>query len=178
MDTSVDNNVQTSCDNNVDSVVEVKKQARLLQLAQARESAKSKKRAREQDLSEIKTQLSSLTSALKTQKQEDKLETVVEVNDDEPPKKRVRVTKEPAIVDEEEDETEQEVEKESWSTMLLRSSALFGLGIGSWYFQHKFQRPAQIKQTPKTAQQSHKILPPLHRAVPATKVIGKSGFFM
>jgi hypothetical protein len=181
MDTKLDNIVEPSAQPVLQPLQDDKKQARLLQLASARESAKTKKREREQNMSDIKSQLSSLTSALKTQTQEAKLETVVEeseTKDEEPRKKRVRVTKESPIVDDEEDESEKDVEKESWTTMLLRSSALFGLGIGSWYFQNRFQRPAQIKQTAKTAQQSHKILPPLHRAVPATKVIGKSGFFM
>lgn len=176
LETIVDTSVDTSTETNVETVVDHKKQARLTQLASARESAKSKKREREQDMSDIKSQLSTLASALQNQKQETKLETVVAgaPTDEEPPKKRVRVTKEP-IIDEEDASTA--AKQESWSTMLMRSSALFGLGIGSWYFQHRFQRPSEVKQSTKT---SHKMLPPLHRAVagPPTKTIGKSGFFM
>ena len=148
-----------------------KKLARLLQLASARESAKTKKREREQDMSDIKTQLSTLTSALKSKTQEEKKMPVEEpATDEEPPTKRVRVTKEP-IIDEVDTSTDKQ---ESWTTMLMRSSALFGLGIGSWYFQHRFQRPDK-----PPVKKAHKMLPPIHRA-PAqpTKIIGKSGFFM
>ena len=177
MDTTLDNIVEPSVQPVLQPLQDDKKQARLLQLASARESTKSKKREREQDLSDIKSQLSTLTSALQSKKQEEKkMPSVVEepeTTDEEPPTKRVRVTKEPII------EVDTSTDKqESWTTMLMRSSALFGLGIGSWYFQHRFQRPDK-----PPAKKSHNMLPPppLHRrTVPAqpTKVIGKSGFFM
>jgi hypothetical protein len=183
MTTSVDTTLEINSEPSVQPVLQTsapaddKKLARLLQLASARESAKSKKREREQDLSDIKSQLSTLTSALQSKTQEEKtMPAVVEKRetDEEPPTKRVRVTKEP-IIDEVDSSTEKQ---ESWSTMLLRSSALFGLGIGSWYFQHRFQRPDK-----QPAKKTNNMLPPpaLHRrTVPAqqTKVIGKSGFFM
>ena len=77
---------------------DAKKQARLAQLANARESAKARKRRREDDLEAIKTQLSQLTSSLATtaKNEQEKVKPVesFESQDDDieaRPQKRVRV---------------------------------------------------------------------------------------
>ncbi len=94
---------------------ESKRVARLAQLSSARDSAANKKRQRDVDIAEIKDSIKLIDQKLST---------------DETPviEKRQRViTKQ--------DETP---EPESWTTTMIRTTAVLGLASASYWFQHRY----------------------------------------
>ena len=112
-------------------VVNVKKEKKLSQLAAARESAKTKKRQRDDDLSMMKDTLNNLTALLSTKKEKkDSKEESDEEEDEKPKKKAKRVTKEP-------EEVETEPSKDdTWGTSAVRTGALVALAGASYYFSN------------------------------------------
>ena len=168
MDTTNEHNDEPTTEPAVDN----KKEKKLSQLAAARESAKAKKRQRDEDLSMMKETLNNLTSLISSKKA--KVEEG-ESDDEEPVKKQkrpTRITKEP-------DETEAEVSKgDTWTTSAIRSSALMGLAAASFYFSNIYG-----KQQQRAVQIQKKVAPvhinqPNHSVPKARGIIGQSGFCM
>ena len=133
-----------------------KRAAKMEQLKRARESGVNKKAKRERDYDDMSSKLDKLTEFMSTKKEQKAIE--------EPPQKRVRVTK---------DDVEPQP-KESWVTAITRVSAVAALSAGGWYFQHVYGKPSvppvfkkkeEIK-TPSVLQSNNK-----NRVV-----VGKSGF--
>ena len=168
-DTTPDVSIDTTPDVSAD---EIKKQKRLQQLADARQSAKDKKRKRDEDIDDIKATLDTLTKTIAAANNKVHINNKKEASDNNElsqyalqqeetrnmspgtsqTNKRQKITKDP----EEEDvvvlNKQEEPEEEGWSTSLIRTSALVSLGIGSWYFQNVFgkKKPADpTQQQPK-----------------------------
>jgi hypothetical protein len=150
--------------------VDNKKEKKLSQLAAARESAKAKKRQRDEDLSTMKETLNTLTSMISSKK----AKAEEEESDEEPVKKQkrpTRITKEP-------DETEVEVSKgDTWTTSAIRSSALMGLAAASFYFSNIYgKQQQQTIPVKKKAAPVHATQPSY--SVPKARgvIVGQSGF--
>ena len=161
---------ESTADPTTEPVATTKKDRKLAQLAAARESAKNKKRQREDDLSTMKETLTSITALLSTKKEKE------EESDEEAtkkPKRPTRVTKEP-------DEKEDAVAKvDTWSTSAIRTCALMGLAAGSYYFSniygtHQQQQPVQPKKKVASVHTTQHHGP----APKARTVVGTSGFCM
>jgi G3E family GTPase len=151
-----------------DVIVDTKRDAKLVQLANARVSAKTKKRQRDDDMSSMKDQLDSLTTMLLQ-----KNETEQKAEEAEPIVKRQRVTAEPVGVPD-------VIEEDTWVTSVIRTSAVLSLGAASWYMQHRYAKPPTVaptekKKESKTATTAPTVLHPA--AVPRVRPsVGKSGF--
>ena len=109
---------------------ELKRLAKLEQLAAARQSMKDKKRKRDDDISSIATKLDEISNRLdKQQRTPPEQEEIVEP----PAEKRQRVTKEePVEVEEPEPSTD------SWTTSIIRTGTVLTLGAASWYMQNMY----------------------------------------
>jgi Skp family chaperone for outer membrane proteins len=152
-----------------------KKEARLEQLAKARLSGVAKKRERESDLQDMKAKLDSISETLLARKKPD-----IEVADDDEPapvSKRQRVTKEPV----EQEEQEETPSSDTWTTSIVRTSAVLSLGAASWWFQNRYGKKSEPpviptatlkKTTTKTPTTS--LLP--NRTKNRNSMIGHSGF--
>jgi hypothetical protein len=169
------------------TVVDEKKQAKLSQLAGARESAKQKKLKRELDFDVMSSKLDKLAAALeeKTSKAEDEIEA-----DDtpEPPRKRIRVTKqeEEEAEGDEQDDVDSSSGTDSMAVTALRTGAVLGLAGVSWYFQNVWKKAAPkaatghppkrrraLPDTPTETPTTQNLLP---RKVPIQ--VGRSGFHL
>jgi hypothetical protein len=142
---------------------ESKNAARLVQLSNARESAVNKKRQRDADLSYIKTKIASI---------DEKINAVEPAPD---------IAKRQKIITKQEDPPEPSAE--SWSTALIRTSAVLTLGAASWYFQHMYGK--QIIPVSELKKKAEITTPTIQATKPPllfsniqtiTNVIGKSGF--
>jgi hypothetical protein len=141
-------------DNTADSVMDTKKERKNAQLAAARESAKNKKRQRDDDLDTMKSQLSTLTKLLESES-------------DSPPQKRKRVTAEP-------DDTEP---RSSWTTSAVRTAALMGLAGASFYFQNVYGKQHPNKKNPAApTKTSPVVFPTTVQPVQNRAQVGSSGF--
>ena len=134
---------------------DTKKTAKLDQLKRARESAVTKKAKREREFDEMSSKLDKLSEYMSTKKEEKEIE--------EPPHKRVRVTKDDADAEPQ--------QKESWVTAITRVSAVAALSAGGWYFQHVYGKP----QTVLKKKEDVKKTPPVLSNIAKNRV-GKSGF--
>ena len=114
----------TTTDVIIDSSTESKRESRLDQLSKARDSLKQKKRQRDEDISDMKQKLDSISDSLKATTT--KSETIPEIEQ----VKRQRVTK---VVEDVHD-----AQDESWSTSLIRTTAVVSLGAISWYMQNMY----------------------------------------
>ena len=106
----------------LDSSTESKRESRLDQLSKARESGKQKKRQRDEDIADMKQKLDSISDSLKSTKNE----AIPEIEQ----VKRQRVTK---VVEDVHD-----TQDDSWSTSLIRTTAVVSLGAISWYMQNMY----------------------------------------
>ena len=155
---------------NVEPIVDTKRSKKLEQLSQARQSAKNKKRQRDEDLDYMKKKIDDLSSILLQQKQKEE-----PIQEEEEQNKRQRVTKEP-----EEEEAvpmqKDEDEEETWSTSLIRTSAVLSLGAASWYMSNCYGKATKKQDEKKNIKKAKTSLLPyeVHRKHPLT--IGKSGF--
>ena len=157
---------------NVEPIVDMKRSKKLEQLSQARQSAKNKKRQRDEDLDYMKKKIDDLSSILLEQKQK---EAPIQEEEDISNSKRQRVTKEP-----EEEEAvpmqKDENEEETWSTSLIRTSAVLSLGAASWYMSNCYGKATKKQDGKKNIKKAKTSVLPyeIHRKHPLT--IGKSGF--
>ena len=162
---------------NVGPIVDTKRSKKLEQLSQARLSAKNKKRQRDEDLDYMKKKIDDLSSILLEQKKT-KEESIQESIQEEEQNKRQRVTKEP----EEESVPMQkdENEEETWSTSLIRTSAVLSLGAASWYMSNCYGKSTTKKQDGKKNIKKTKtptsMLPYEVQRKHSVTVVGKSGF--
>jgi hypothetical protein len=108
----------------IDSSIDTKRESKLDQLSKARETGKQKKRQRDEDISAMKQKLDSISDSLKSTTT--KSETIPEIEQ----VKRQRVTK---VVEDVHD-----TQDESWSTSLIRTTAVVSLGAISWYMQNMY----------------------------------------
>ena len=123
VDVPTDSAVSTT-DVILDSSTDTKRESKLDQLSKARESAKQKKRQRDEDISDMKQKLDSISDSLNSTTT--KSETIPEIEQ----VKRQRVTK---VVQDVHD-----TQDESWSTSLIRTTAVVSLGAISWYMQNMY----------------------------------------
>ena len=160
--------------------VEVKRTAKLEQLALARQSMRDKKRKRDDDISSITTKLDEISNRLDQQQTKPpETEEIVEP----PTEKRQRVTREEDVV-EVEDTTPI---TDSWATSIVRTGAILTLGAASWYMQNMYGKTptTTARKAPEKKKISNKTttVPPkvqLHSVPMQTtrvrKMIGGSGF--
>ena len=158
MDTVVAPAVDTSAAPPVD-----KKTANREQLKTAREAVKANKRARDQDLSDIKNQLASLTSQFRKKPEK------VEEEEDEPVQKRTKVTRDPV------ESTKEESVGESFGAFATKTGIALSLGLGGWIFRNKLL-PSLSK--PAAAPKRHTpVRPAIPTVQPQTQNnVGRSGF--
>ena len=161
--------VQTSID-------ESKREAKLVQLAAARQSAKDKKRKRDEDISEMNRKIDQLLK-----KQEAVVQPEAPRSKSEAPEPRPkRVTREE--VETEEDEKEAPPEGDNWTTSLIRTSAVLTLGGLSWWFQNKYGQPDSGRTPGQPIKKKAKVSPtptnmlPVRVPLRSTSMIGRSGF--
>ena len=148
--------------------VDVKRVAKLEQLASARICAKNKKRQREEEMTQMKSQLDSLLASTKTEP--------VETEKTEP--KKQQITKEP-------EEEEQSVppptkteDQDHWSTSVIRTTAVLSLGAASWWMQNRYKKPTSAVAPPILQKKSQKAPAPVlsHQVKTGNSLIGRSGF--
>ena len=156
--------------------VDARRVAKLEQLANARISAKHKKRQREEDMVEMKAKLDSLLAGTKTEPvaiETEKLEPAAPVN----PVKRQRITKEP---EEEESPPTQTDDQDHWSTSLIRTSAVLSLGAASWWMQNRYgtKQPTPAAAPPVLQKKGQTAPAPMLpvKAKTRNSLIGRSGF--
>ena len=152
-----DMNIEVNPEANIEVT---KKTAKLEQLKRARESAVNKKVKRERDYDDMSSKLDKLTEYMTTKKEETAIE--------EPPQKRVRVTKDDVDVGPQ--------PKESWVTAITRVSAVAALSAGGWYMQHMYGKPSNPVVFKK--KQEIKTPTPMLSNNTQNRVVGKSGFVM
>jgi hypothetical protein len=158
---------------------DVKTEAKLVQLAAARESGRKKKRQRDDDIEYMRSKIDVLSSALLEKKDEDKTEEKDDIKEEdkkeeEPAPKRQRVT---TVKEETQEES---IIPESWTTSVIRTSAILGLGAASFYFQNHYGKAVPPETKPlskekKTLVQKKTFMLPLQSKT-RNVLIGKSGF--
>jgi hypothetical protein len=156
-----DDKPETIVESSLDSAQESVKTKKLSQLAAARESAKMKKRKREEELDSMSERLDKLTSLLTAKQEEPR-------DEEETPKVKrpKRVTREP-------DTPVQETQEDSWTTSLIRTGSLISLAGLSYYFQNMYGK-AKNPQKKKIEKPSFfKHVQPSHISNTA---VGMSGF--
>jgi hypothetical protein len=153
----------------IDSSTDSKRESRLDQLSKARDSLKQKKRQRDEDISDMKQKLDSISDSLKATTT--KSETIPEIEQ----VKRQRVTK---VVEDVHD-----AQDESWSTSLIRTTAVVSLGAISWYMQNMYgnskARPPLESSFKKKNENETKTPQTTMLSVRdkiSTAIIGRSGF--
>ena len=151
----------------LDSSVDSKRESRLDQLSKARESGKQKKRQRDEDIADMKQKLDSISDSLKSTKNE----AIPEIEQ----VKRQRVTK---VVEDVHD-----TQDDSWSTSLIRTTAVISLGAISWYMQNMYgtskARPpleSSLKKKNENETKTPQTTMLSVRDKNSTAVIGRSGF--
>lgn len=156
----------------------VKKEAKLAQLAAARESGKNRKRQRDDDMSSMKDQLVRMTSLLEAKtevKAEAKVET--EKEEEEPQAKRPRVV---VVKERPENEYEEPAsEGGGWMQAAIRSTAILSLGAATWYMQNVYGKSKPIPAPKKVVATKTPATSPIVRPVmgpPSRKQVGGSGF--
>ena len=146
----------------VDTVPDEKKMAKLEQLGQARESAKAKRQREKQTMVDMNTKLDTLLLAKAPQPEE------------EPPVKRIKVTKEAETEPDEEPVTAQ-TSADSLVVTALRTGAVLGLAGVSWYVQNIWKKETPAAARKPHAQATTQATPNIHM-LPVPRKIGKSGF--
>ena len=161
----------TTSDVKSDITPDTKTDRKRRQLAEARESLRQKKKQKEVNLLDMKSQLDSITSLLKS--------TTDSTEADVPPThKPQRVTAAVTTpVDDDEDD--------SWYTSIVRTGALLSLAAGSFYFNNMYGKAPKKKRhttRPSPLQSSSRVQPGQPNTVqPRTfsgPHIGKSGFVL
>ena len=152
----------------LDSSTESKRASRLDQLCKARESGKQKKRQRDEDIADMKQQLDSISESLKSTTKNEAIPEIEQV-------KRQRVTK---VVEDVHD-----TQDDSWSTSLIRTTAVISLGAISWYMQNMYgtskARPpleSSLKKKNENETKTPQTTMLSVRDKISTAVIGRSGF--
>jgi hypothetical protein len=150
--------------------VDTTKTKKLAQLAAARESAKMKKRKREEDLDSMSERLDRLTSLLTT-KQEEKQEHRDADEEEETP-----ATKKPRRVTKEADTPAREIatQEDSWTTSLIRTGSLISLAGLSYYFQNMYGK--ERKQQKKKIDKKPSFVKPVQPSHNSNTAVGMSGF--
>lgn len=167
---------------------EIKREQKLQQLKNARQSKKRKKDQESETLSYLKDRVDTLTELLiKTNQEVENKNTVSESSDHEPSNshnKRQRVTRDPRPdVDETlDDKTDHHGHAdESWSTSLIRTSAILTLGGLSYYMQNHYGKKNTLSPTQKkkASETSKKKTVLLRNEIPirnSASMVGRSGF--
>ena len=179
-DTSEEPTVTPTVEPVLEPSVDTKKQARLAQLASARESAKKKKRQRDEDVSTMKQQLDKLTSLLetKTTKPEPTPEPKEEEEEPQQPVKKRKV-----VVTKQSEEQTQVVQQEpSFMQNAFRGGLLVALAGASWYVQNIMGKPPpsttpQPKET-KTKTSKPQVVQSWPSSNTVKRPVGKSGFMV
>ena len=144
------------------SDTESKRAARLTQLSSARESANTKKRQRDEDLSYIRDKISAIDQKINTVATEPVVDPLITV------KKQKIITKQ---------EDPPEPISESWSTALIRTTAVLSLGAASYWFQHRYGKPILVqKKAEITTQAPTKTILPVQDRAQSLLKVGASGF--
>jgi hypothetical protein len=169
---SIEANAETKNESSAEPEVDTVKAKKLSQLAAARESAKIKKRKREEELDSMSERLDTLTSLLLTKdKKHQGVEDPEEEEEEEPKiKKPKRVTKEA-------DTPVQGTQEDSWTTSLIRTGSLISLAGLSYYFQNLYGKSTtapQVLQKKKTTKPN--IRQPVQFNNSSSTAVGKSGF--
>ena len=169
-DTNIETSTDTITETNTEPDVNTAKTKKLAQLAQARDSARQKKRKREQDLDSMSARLDKLTSLLAV-KQEPKQEHRDDDEDVTPTaKKPKRVTKEADI-------PVQETQEDSWTTSMIRTGALVSLAGMSYWFQNMYGKSITAPQVHQKKKIESK--PRISKSVQPNSIpnsVGQSGF--
>ena len=169
VDVPTDSAVITT-DVTIDYSTDSKRESRLDQLSKARESAKQKKRQRDEDIADMKQKLDSISESLKstTTNEATPVPEIEQV-------KRQRVTK---VVEDVHD-----TQDDSWSTSLIRTTAVISLGAISWYMQNMYgtskARPpleSSLKKKNENETKTPQTTMLSVRDKISTAVIGRSGF--
>ena len=169
--------IDTKVEPKVEPTIDTKREKRLAQLADARESNKTKKRNRDEDLTEIKAGVSELLQRKKS-KSERTAAAVVEPTKVEPPVVVTRqASEEPNVVAEEKWEP-------TWTQSAIRSGALIVLAGASYWFQNFYgkRKPSapvksKVNARPAAASAASNTVPIF--AAPANrKSVGNSGFYV
>ena len=151
---------------NVTENAKLKRDAKLTQLGNARETANAKKRQRDSDLAYIKVKVAAL---------DEKLNPVAESVAPVMPENETPTVKRQKIVTK---ENTSESATESWATSLIRTTAVLGLGAASYWFQHRYGKTPTnliVQKKPEIEAPAQKVLCVPDRATPMLKV-GGSGF--
>ena len=146
------------------------KLSKLTQLAQARESAKTKRKQRDEDLSAVNVKLDKLAQLMEA-KQEAKAPAVIE--EEAPPVKKRKVV---VIRQETEDEPQPQELPPSWWQSIFRTGAVLALGAGSYYMQNVYGKQKAIKAPPKP--QAAKPVVPVWSESKGKSKVGESGFLL
>ena len=157
----------------LDSSTDSKRDARLDQLSKARDSLKQKKRQRDEDIADMKQKLESISESLKSTTTKNEAIPVPEIEQ----VKRQRVTKEPIVED------VHDTQDDSWSTSLIRTTAVVSLGAISWYMQNMYgtskARPpleSFLKKKNENATKTPQTTMLSVRDKISASIIGRSGF--
>ena len=157
----------------LDSSTDSKRDARLDQLSKARDSLKQKKRQRDEDIADMKQKLESISESLKSTTTKNEAIPVPEIEQ----VKRQRVTKEPIVED------VHDTQDDSWSTSLIRTTAVVSLGAISWYMQNMYgtskSRPpleSSLKKKNENATKTPQTTMLSVRDKISASIIGRSGF--
>ena len=165
-----DTNTETNAEIGAEPELNTTKTKKLTQLAQARESAKMKKRKREEELDSMSERLDKLTSLL-TAKQDTK----PEQRDDE--EEETTQVKKPKRVTKEADIPVQETQDDSWTTSMIRTGALVSLAGMSYWFQNMYGKSITAPQVHQKKKIESK--PRLSKSVQPNSIpnsVGQSGF--
>ena len=153
---------------------ELKRLAKLEQLASARQSMKDKKRKRDDDISSIATKLDEISNRL------DKQQTKPPEQEEPPVEKRQRVTKEEPVTEVEESEPI----SDSWTTSIIRTGTVLTLGAASYYMQNMYgkapttttRKAPEKKKTPTSVPKKIQLQYDHLQTARNRKMIGTSGF--
>ena len=168
MDTIHELTTESTAEPMSEPAVDTKKEKKLSQLAAARESAKTKKRQRDNDLSMMKETLNNLTTLLSAKKTTKAVEESDEEEDEKPKKRAKRITKEP-------DEVET-AKEDTWTTSAIRSGALVALAGCSYYFSNIYGKTHQAVTHKKKATIPVHTNQPAYTNHTSRGVVGASGF--
>jgi hypothetical protein len=163
-----DTSIEPIVDTELNTELDQKKMAKLQQLGQARESAKAKRQHEKQTMIDMNTKLDTLLLAKAPQHEED---------EEEQPRKRIKVTKE-AETEPDEEPVIAKTSADSLVVTALRTGAVLGLAGVSWYVQNVWKKGGS--NTPAAARNPHaqattQATPKIHM-LPVPRKIGKSGF--
>ena len=157
---------------------EAKQVKKLSQLADARESAKLKRKQRDDDLSAVNNKLEKLTALMeaKPAAKADLADTAEIVFPEEVPVKKRKV-----IVTRHESEEEPAPTEASptWLQSVFRTTAVLALGAGSYYFQNIYGKQKAIASSKTTAKvQAKPTVVPVWSEIKGKSKVGESGFVL